>query len=363
MKALLLFSAVFFAALVSSCISNPPQFDEEKWRRDVESQSVEKLYGPHFNDGKYFNPWMPMERGGFGAFLRWKLTKKASYTDEERTYKPDVIPDLKDRIKAIPDMDFIAWVGHSTFLMRFGGEYWLTDPIFSARALLPERVTPPAITPEEFKELTGSVNVIISHNHYDHLDAETIRSLPEKSRFFVPLGLKEYVESLHNGVVRELDWWESITLQNGTKLVCLPAQHWSRRIGQGVNTTLWASYLLITSGTTIYFGADSGYFKGYREIGRRFPDISYALLPVTAYNPRWFMHYAHMNVPEALDAFEDLGAKFFIPTQWGTFHLGEEPPGTPGLDLMKDIGKMKLDRSRFIIMDIGEIREVPNKKL
>jgi len=363
MKALLLTSTVFFAALLSSCLSNPPQFDEEKWRRDVENRSAEKLYGPHFNDGKYFNPWMPMERGGFGSFLRWKLTKKAHYTDEERTYKPDVIPDLKDRIKAIPDTDFIAWIGHSTFLMRFGGQYWVTDPIFSARALLPRRVTPPAINAEELMELTGSVNVIISHNHYDHLDAETIRSLPEKSRFFVPLGLKKYVESLHNGVVRELDWWESITLESGTQIVCLPAQHWSRRIGQGVNRTLWASYLLITSGTTIYFGADSGYFKGYREIGRRFPDISHALLPITAYNPRWFMHYAHMNVPEALDAFKDLGAKFFIPTQWGTFHLGEEPPGTPGLDLMKDIRKMNLDRSRLIIMAIGQIREVPKKKL
>jgi len=96
-----------------------------------------------------------------------------------------------------------------------------------------------------------------------------------------------------------------------------------------VTSPLWASYLLITPETVIYYGGDSGYFVGYREIGRQFPNINYALLPLTAYHPRWFMHYAHMNVPEALAAFIDLGARYFIPNQWGTFHLGDEPPGYP----------------------------------
>jgi L-ascorbate metabolism protein UlaG (beta-lactamase superfamily) len=108
----------------------------------------------------------------------------------------------------------------------------------------------------------------------------------------------------------------------------------------------------------IYFGGDSGYFIGYREIGRRFPNIGYALLPTTAYHPRWFMHYAHMNIPEALAAFRDLGARYFIPTQWGTFHLGDEPPGYAALDLKNTIQKRNLDSSRFIIMDIGQIRLV-----
>ncbi len=356
---MLLTSLLVFTIFVSSCILNPPHFDETMWRRDVESRNIEKLYEPHFSDGKYFNPWMPVERGKASSFLKWRFTKKASYTDEEKSFKPKVIFGLKDRIKAMPDKDFIAWIGHATFLMRFHGEYWLTDPMFSKRALLPARVTPPAINADELKELTETVNVIISHNHYDHLDAESIRSLPKKARIFVPPGLKKYVETLHKGVVQELDWWESITVKNGTKLVSLPAQHWSRRIGQGVNTTLWASYMLINRGTLIYFGADSGYFKGYREIGRRFPNITYALLPVTAYKPRWFMHYAHMNVPEALDAFRDLSASFFIPIQWGTFHLGEEPPGYPGLDLKKNIREMNLDPSRFIIMEIGQVKTVP----
>ena len=347
------------ALLVCSCVSNSVPFNESQWRKDVESRSIEKLYAPHFKDGKYLNPWMTIERGSFWEFVKWKLSKKAGYTDEQKAYKPKVIPHRNDRIKNLPDTDFIAWIGHSTFLMRLQGEYWLTDPMFSERAWLPKRITPPAINADELKELTGTVNVLISHNHYDHLDVKSIRSLPRKSRVFVPKGLKRYVESIHDGDVQELDWWESIDLKGGTKLVCLPAQHWSRRVGQAVNSTLWASYMVVTPLSSIYYGGDSGYFIGYKEIGRVFPNISHALLPITAYHPRWFMYYAHMNIPEVLDAFRDLGARYFIPTQWGTFHLGDNPPGYPALDLMETIRKMNLDPSRFIVMDIGEIKAVP----
>jgi L-ascorbate metabolism protein UlaG (beta-lactamase superfamily) len=337
---------------------NPAPFDEVNWRRRVEDQSAEKLYAPHFNDGKYFNPWMPMEHGGFWRFLKWKLSPNAQYSEEEKNYKPKFIPELKKRIQSIPEGDFIAWIGHSTFLMRLRGEYWITDPIFSGRALLPKRITPPAITGEELKALTPRLNVVISHNHYDHLDADSIRSLPENTRFFVTLGLKEYVESLHKGAVREMDWWESADAGGGARLICLPAQHWSRRFGQGYNRTLWASFLLITPGTLIYYGGDSGYFMGYKEFGKKFPNIDYALLDTTAYHPRWFMHYAHKNMPEALDAFQDLGAKFFIPTQWGTFALGDEPPGYPALDLKRTIKERNLDPSRFLTLDIGQIEPI-----
>ncbi len=358
MKVLWIIAFVFFALFTPSCILNPEVFDEVKWRKTVENQRVEQLYTPHYKDERFINPWMPMETKTFFRVLKWRLTKKRHFTDEEETFKVGVISGLKERIKAIPEDDFIAWIGHSTFLMRLQGEYWLTDPMFSERALLPKRVSPPGINADELKTLAGSVNVIISHNHYDHLDKDSIRSLPEKARIFVPRGLKKLVESYHNGIVVELDWWESFELKGGGKLFCLPAQHWSRRIGQPANSTLWASYMLITPKTSIYYGGDSGYFIGYREIGKRFPDIRYALLPVTAYHPRWFMHYSHMNAPEALTAFQDLGAKYFIPTQWGTFHLGDNPPGMPALDLRKAIQKMTLDRSRIIVMDIGQIEVV-----
>jgi L-ascorbate metabolism protein UlaG (beta-lactamase superfamily) len=348
--------AAFFMTLLSTCLTKAIAFDESEWRDELKSQNPAKLYEPHFNDGKFFNPWMPMKGRGFLDFLKWRFTRKRDYTDEEKHYRPGIMMDLKDQIEAMPDADFITWIGHGTFLMRFQKEYWLTDPIFSNRAFLPKRVTPPAIGAEELNELTARVNVLISHNHYDHLDVASIRALPKKTRIFVPKGLKKYAESFNRGLVHELDWWEGVDISHGTRLICLPAQHWSRRIGQSTNSTLWASYLLITPGAVIYFGGDSGYFIGYQEIGRRFPDIDYALIPTTAYHPRWFMHYAHMNIPEALTAFRDLGARYFVPTQWGTFHLGDDPPGYAALDLKKTIQKRNLDPSRFIIMDIGQIK-------
>ncbi len=152
-----------------------------------------------------------------------------------------------------------------------------------------------------------------------------------------------------------MDWWEEIDLKKGSKLICLPAQHWSLRISQGRNQSLWASYLLITPSVTLYFGGDSGYFKGFREIGRKYPGIDYAFMATTAYHPRWFMHFQHMNIEEAIKGFEELGARTFIPTQWGTFHLGSEPAGYPGLDLTRHIEKNHLDPVRFAIMGIGEI--------
>jgi len=354
LKLFAVISFIILMLLFSSCVNAPP-FDEAEWRKEVEEQRHEKLHEPHFKNGSYFNPWMPMQRGRGGDFLRWRLSIKSPYTDEEKFYKPEVIPHLVDRIKATADEDFISWIGHGTFLIRIHGEYWLTDPIFSNRALLPKRKTPPAIDADDLRELTDRVNVIISHNHYDHLDADSIRALPRNATIYVPLGLKEYVESLHSGAVNELDWWETVEPERGTKLVCLPAQHWSRRLGQGVNSTLWASYVLITPKVSIYFGGDSGYFIGYKEFGKRFPNITYALFPVTAYHPRWFMHYAHLNVEESLEAFRDLGAKYFIPTQWGAFHLGDNPPGYPALDLKRVIGEKNLDPSRFIVMDIGQV--------
>ncbi len=331
-------------------------FDESDWRKAVETQETEKLFAPHSREGRFFNPWMPLEHGGFLRLLKWKLfSARQEYTDEEKAYRPQFLPGLKDRILSLPATDFIAWAGHGAFLMRLGGTYWLTDPMFSDRAFLPKRVTPPAVTGEDLHDLNGPLNVIISHNHYDHLDAETIRSLPRKTRFFVPLGLKDYVRTLHDGDITEMDWWDKVDAGSGTTIFCLPAQHWSKRLGQGTNTTLWASFLLATPSRSIYFGGDSGYFVGYREFGRRFPDIEYALIPTTAYHPRWFMHYAHMDIQESLDGFQALRARFFVPTQWGTFHLGDEPPGYPALDLKRAIREKGLDPSRFLIMDIGEI--------
>ena len=355
-----LFPWIALLAFAGSCALQSPSFDEKAWRAGVNSADPSLLYASHFRESRFFNPWMPEEEKSFFTLLRWKLTRPQEYTQEERSYLPSVIPNVKSRILSMPPDDFILWVGHGAFLIRLNGEYWLVDPIFSKRAFLPKRKTPPGISPEDLKEIAPNLKVIITHNHYDHFDKKSLLGLSENTKVIVPLGLKSAVQGMNKRDVTEMDWWQEMDFGNGTRLVCLPKQHWSRRIGQGFNETLWASFILITPAVTLYLGGDSGYFVGYREIGKRFPGIDYALLPTTAYHPRWFMHYNHMNIDETIQAFNDLNARFMIPHQWGTFHLGDEPPGYPALELKRTISERRLDPARFIILDIGEIHTIPS---
>lgn len=329
-------------------------FSESEWTSRVEATNIEALYAPHFENGRFFSPWMKMPDKSFLDVLGWKLFSKTNYTEEEKKFLPQIIPDTAKRIESTKG-DFILWIGHNTFLIRVKDQYWMTDPVFSKRALLPARLTPPAMTLKEINTMIKDVNVVISHNHYDHLDRATMKRLPVNANIFVPKGLGTYVMGMNKENVHEMDWWEETETENGFKLICLPAQHWSLRINQGKNHSLWASWLLVTPELTIYFGGDSGYFKGFREIGRKYPGIDYAFMATTAYHPRWFMQFQHMNIKEAVKGFDELGAAFFIPTQWGTFHLGSEPAGFPGLDLRRYIRKNSLDASRFKIMNIGEI--------
>jgi L-ascorbate metabolism protein UlaG (beta-lactamase superfamily) len=348
--------------LLAGCAGAPPDFDERAWRTRVEAARTEDLYAPHGEAGHFYNPWMPMPEKGFGRFLSWKFSRRENPPPTDDGYLPAFLPGAPERITALPeDEEFILWIGHGTFLMRLGGQFWLTDPIFSERALLPKRKTPPALTAADLDALgIRSLNVIVSHNHYDHLDARSIAALPDNARFYVPLGLKGFITDLGKQNVVEMDWWQRADTGDGIEVACLPMQHWSRRIGQAINATLWASFMIVTPATTVYFAGDSGYFIGYREIGHRYPHIDYVLMPTTAYRPRWFMHYAHMDIDEALDAFADLKARYFIPTQWGAFHLGDEPPGYPALDLKRRIAERNLDPTRFLIPDLGEI--IPVKK-
>jgi len=350
--------AAFIAASIG-CSQSKSQFDEDKWLNTVNNTKAKNLYVSHYKNGRFYNPWLPMKVTSLFTLLKWKFSVRLKYTAYEETYKPPVIKDARERILSMASEDFIMWIGHNTFLVRIDGNFWITDPIFFQRAFLPKRKTPPGITLNELKEITDKINVVITHNHYDHLDKKSIEELPDNSRIIVPMGVKKYVEGTGKKNVKELDWWQTFDCGNNAKLICLPAQHWSRRITQRINTTLWASYMLITPSLTIYFRGDSGYFIGYKEIGRKFPNIDYAFLPTTAYHPRWFMHYAHINIEEALRAFEDLGAKYLIPTQWGTFRLGDNPVGLPAIELKKKIAEQKLNPSKFLIMDIGEIIVIP----
>jgi L-ascorbate metabolism protein UlaG (beta-lactamase superfamily) len=353
-------SGLFLAyCLFTGCSSKKEKaFSEEGWAIRVAQTKPADFYKPNVNDNRYFAPWMKMDDKSFFDVLGWKLFSRPEFSQKEKTFLPQVLKATAQRIRNTKG-NFILWIGHNTFLVRVNNICFLTDPIFSDRALLPKRLTPPALKLKELNTLVSDLHIIISHNHYDHLDRWSMKQLPDTAQVFVPMGLKGSVEKMNKPRVREMNWWQETDLGLGMKLVCLPAQHWSMRINQGRNRSLWASWLLITPAGRFYFGGDSGYFKGFTEIEKRYPDIDYAFLATTAYRPRWFMHYQHMNVAEAVKAFRDLGARYFIPTQWGTFHLGSEPAGYPGLDLKRYIKSEKLDPKPFRIMDIGEIWSIP----
>jgi L-ascorbate metabolism protein UlaG (beta-lactamase superfamily) len=289
--------------------------------------TVDSLRAPHFANGRFFNPW-GVSRHGFRDLVRWKLLSRNPYG---RRRKPEVARTANDgttlaRRDGPPELH---WVGHSTFAFRDGAELLLTDPHFGPRALVPPRHSPPGLP---LAAIPAHAVAVLSHNHYDHLDRHTLARLPKSVAWRVPLGLARFVRAFGFDDVAEQDWWET-TECRGFRLTLLPAQHWSRRLSQPDETTLWGSWLVESARRRLYFAGDTGFFHGFAEFGRRFPGIDVALLPIGAYEPRWFMRPVHMNPEEALIAFRELGARWLVPMHWGTFDLTDEPVNEPGLEL------------------------------
>jgi N-acyl-phosphatidylethanolamine-hydrolysing phospholipase D len=181
--------------------------------------------------------------------------------------------------------------------------------------------------------------VLLSHDHYDHLDRPTVQALHERYgddlTWLTPLGFRGWFEALGVRRVEERDWWDDVALPGGRyRAVCLPARHWTRRTPGGTNRRLWASWAVVPTlragGCRVYFGGDSGYHPAYEQIGADLGPFDVSLLPIGAYEPRWFMEPAHMNPEEAVRAYRDLGARgAFVAAHWGTFRLTDEPPFEP----------------------------------
>jgi N-acyl-phosphatidylethanolamine-hydrolysing phospholipase D len=307
------------------------------------------LYAPHVREGEYFNPWAAPFEGGLGMLLRWKLGKN-SYDKRRRPVIPGVANDGA-YLKHPGEPASITWVGHSTFAVQDGGDVFLTDPHWGARALLPRRLSPPGIplsaVPAE------RAFAVLSHNHYDHLDAWTIARLPPGLPLFAPLGLGRWLARRTGASITELDWWQSVRHGRWT-LTCLPAQHWSNRLEMRRNHSLWCSWLLDSRERRYYFAGDSGYYPGFAEIGRRMAPIDVALLPIGAYEPRWFMRAQHMNPPEAYRAFLDLGAGFMAAMHWGCFDLTDEPADLPPQVFREAVEEAGGDPGRTRVLAVGE---------
>jgi len=308
------------------------------------------LYAPHGEPGRFFNPWGEMQTG-LPELLRWKL-RKNSYGPRRPPAVPVVANDgayLRSRAEAEPPS--VTWVGHSTFAIQDGGEVFLTDPHFGPRAFLPPRKSPPGLP---LAAIPPHACVLLSHNHYDHLDAWTVDRLPSGVRWFVPRGVAAWLhERPVPREVVELDWWQSAR-HGAFTLTCLPAQHWSNRLTVRRNSTLWCSWLLAGPDRSYYFAGDSGYFQGFAEFGRRFGPIDAAFLPIGAYEPRWFMRYQHMDPEEALRAFRDLGARHFFGMHWGTFDLTDEPVDLAPRALAEAVARSGEDPGPIHVLAVGE---------
>ncbi len=296
------------------------------------------LDAPHRDErGLFFNPWKRLTVNTLDV-LRWRLSRRDFR--RHRALPAPPTPRVSNdgahfaRREEAPSWSF---VGHSTFALHAADSFALTDPHFGPRALLPPRLEAPGLPLSVFQEPAHGAGrsfdapiAVLSHDHYDHLDTWTIRRLSPQITWFVPLGLGDLVRRAGARVIHELDWWQSA--EHGPwRLTCVPAQHWSRR-GITPNTSLWCGWLIEAAGVSTYFVGDTGYFGGFPEIGRRLAErsgngrIDVALMPIGAYEPRWFMGYQHQDPREALQAFEELGARSMLGMHWGVFDLTDEAP-------------------------------------
>jgi len=239
----------------------------------------------------------------------------------------------------------VTWVGHATALVQLGPVNVLTDPIWSERAspvsfLGPRRWVDPGVG---FADLPPIDVVVVSHDHYDHLDAETVRHLGARhprARWLVPLGVGALLEGWGIGSVRELDWWEDAGIEASAgrvRVTCTPARHFASRGFLDRNRRLWCGWALEGSGRRVFFAGDSGFHPAFGTIGGRLGPFDASLLPIGAYEPRWFMRPVHMTPEEAVQAWRELGTGsgspggegVLVPIHWGTFRLTDEPMDEP----------------------------------
>jgi N-acyl-phosphatidylethanolamine-hydrolysing phospholipase D len=306
--------------------------------------------------GRFFNPWASDPRGAFDA-LRWLLFSRNPYDRSQPPLVPRVANDGA-YLAGTEHSATLTWVGHATFAIHDRDDVVLTDPHFGPRALLPRRALPPGIPLES---VPADALAVVSHNHYDHLDRYSVERLPESVAWFVPRGLAGWFRARGRRDVTELDWWQSARRGRWT-ITCLPAQHWSRRIEHATNSTLWCAWLLDSGDYRYFFAGDTGYFHGFAEYQREFGPIDVAMLPIGAYEPRWFMKFQHMNPREALQAFSDLGARYLLPMHWGTFDLTDEPIDEAPRELLRVMEAERTDADRVRILAIGERWKLPEAR-
>lgn len=308
----------------------------------------------HF-DGKKFSNLDGIRARGFTDIIKWALTEEPG---EWKELNEKDVSYGKPPIAKIEDGSIhVTFVNHATFLIQACGLNILTDPIWSLRAspfqwIGPKRMRPPGI---RFEDLPDIDLVLISHNHYDHLDIHTVKRLQEEHnpQFITPLGVSLFLHQ--HGITNtvEMDWWESREADNAISISAVPSQHFSGRGLSDRDKTLWCGYVLQTKAGTVYFAGDSGYDGFFEKIGSTFNPIDLALIPIGAYRPRWFMEPIHVDPEQAVQIHRDVGARKSIGMHFGTFPLADDGMNEPQADLAKAKEKYGLAEDAFITLEQG----------
>jgi L-ascorbate metabolism protein UlaG (beta-lactamase superfamily) len=310
---------------------------------------------------KYRNNYPHPAKGGFWRW-KWEQLRDGVPRNPEGGYRFET---AAPQLAANPS---VTWVGHATVLLRVGGLSVLTDPQFSERASPvrfagPRRVVPPVPALSELPHIDA---VVVSHNHYDHLDLASVRKLAAQPggspRFFVPLGLKEWFERRGIRDVTEMDWWQSQRL-GGLTIDLVPVQHWSKRTLSDTNQSLWGGWVLRHPELAFFFAGDSGYSQDFRDIRAKFGGFDLAAIPIGAYAPRWFMQIMHLDPAEAVQVHKDINARRSLAIHWGTFaHLTDEILYEPPQRLAEERKKAGLTEDDFFVLRHGETRVLKDRR-
>lgn len=293
-----------------------------------------------------------------GAVFRWAVLDRLTgrrRVEPAGPPAPRVAPDLA-RVAAPDGPPRVTWIGHASFLVSLGDAHVAVDPVFSDRiGVVVPRHGAAGLRPRQVPRLRA---ILVTHNHYDHLDRPSLDALGPDVPTVVPRGLAARLRGWGRTDVRELDWWQTGTLGD-VEATLVPARHWSRRFVGDTNRSHWGGYVVRRGGTAIYHAGDTAAFDGFAEIGRRFPGLAAALLPIGAYAPAWFMEHHHMNPEQAGDAFLTLGARCLVPMHWGAFKLTDEPLCEPPGRLRAWWSRRRPDGGRRLVVPrVGETVDV-----
>ena len=320
----------------------------------------------HLPDGTFRNPESSPKRDenikwSFRTFNKEKKKLKIEFPSDHVINSGQVLRDLETN----KSNDYVAWIGHATFLIKLGDTTIITDPLFSKNSgpliFGPKRYVDSAI---KLNELPKTDLFLLTHNHYDHLDYSTIKNFPyKKSKVIIPLKLSKYFTRNGFKDVNELDWYEEIKVNNDLKVTLLPAVHWSKRSLTDTNKTLWGNFLIEYKDKKILFACDTGYGNIYKELGEKYGPIDLTFINIGAYNfypmaPRKDKSIYHANPEEALNIAQDLKSKKVIGMHWGTVVLSLEPIMEPPVRFKNATNMYGYHKDDAIIFKIGETRKL-----